>query len=40
MDFWERVASSSSATIVGAVIGIVVLALAGHALGISIIGLG
>lgn len=38
MDFWERVASSSSATVVGVVIGFVLLALAGDALGIRIIG--
>ena len=40
MDFMERVASSSTATVVGAVIGIILLALAGNALGISIVGLG
>ncbi|WP_263588675.1 hypothetical protein [Sphingopyxis sp. GC21] len=40
MDFWERVASSSSATIVGAVVGVVILAIAGNALGITILGLG
>lgn len=40
MDFMERVASSSTATVVGAIIGIILLALAGDALGISIVGLG